>query len=195
MRASKPAEQSRPQLRLRSRFHFVMELWRHPVRLAACLLLILFLMPEYATIARWIGFAPVAVPGLIVLAVVIAGVLPPMIMSAANCRYVVYDFFDDHLCFTESAILRDKIRVQYKSVSAVTLRQTPLQRKLKLADIVIDVRPAGLQDMRGTSYVIADIRAARRKAEKIQSLISVWRDAHGGSSAAGAPADTGSDRR
>lgn len=177
-----------------------MELWHHPVRLTVSLLLILFLLPEAAMLGQKAADLP-PLPSYIaaVFAVFLLVIAPQFFAAYLNCRYVRYDFFDDHLCFTESILLRDKIRIQYKSISAVSLRQSAMQKPLRLADVVIETRPRGMEDMRGTSYVINDVRAPRRKTEKIDALLAAWRAAHltsaQTSSASGAAGDTGSDRR
>lgn len=187
------------RLRIRSRFHPLMELWHHPVRLTVSLLLILFLLPEAAMLGQKAADLPAfASYALGTLAVFLLVIAPQFCAAYLNCRHVRYDFFDDHLCFTESILLRDKIRIQYKSISAVRWRQASVQKPLLLADIIIETRPRGMEDMRGAEYVIIDVRAARTKVEKINALLDTWRQSAGlpdVSSASGVAGTTGSDRR
>ncbi len=186
------------RLRIRSRFHPLMELWHHPVRLTVSLLLILFLLPEAAMLGQKAADLPAYASYMLgTLAVFLLVIAPQFCAAYLNCRHVRYDFFDDHLCFTESILLRDKIRIQYKSISAVRWRQASLQKPLRLADIIIETRPRGMEDMRGAEYMIIDVRAARTKVEKINALLDAWRQsaAAPASSASGDAGAISSDRR
>ncbi|MBW7910759.1 MAG: hypothetical protein H3C49_05730 [Alphaproteobacteria bacterium] len=60
-RADKKAAAA-PLLRLRSRFHPLMQLYRHPVRLTVSLLLMLFLLPEAAMLGTKFAGLPVLYP-------------------------------------------------------------------------------------------------------------------------------------
>lgn len=187
------------RLRIRSRFHPVMELWRHPVRLTVSLLLIFFLLPEAAMIGTKAADLPIFISYMLGAVFVFLLVIAPQFFVAyLNCRHVTYDFFDDHLCFTENILLRDKIRIQYRSISGLHVRQASVQRPLHLSDIVIETRPRGREDMAGATHIIADVLSPQRKIEKIDALLQSWRkaqDAHQASSVSGAAADTGSDKR
>ncbi|HRI77818.1 MAG TPA: PH domain-containing protein [Alphaproteobacteria bacterium] len=164
-----------PLLRLRSRFHPLMQLYRHPVRLTVSLLLMLFLLPEAAMLGTKFAGLPVFVSYVFsCVAVFCVVLLPQFCVAFVNCRAVAYEFHADHLSFIENAMLRDKIRVPYRSVSAVHVRQNPLQRRLRLADIVIETKPVGFEGMAGSETVIDDIRAARRVREKIETLVAAY---------------------
>lgn len=194
---------SAPRLRLRSRFHPLMTLYHHPVRLTVSLLLMLFLLPEAASLGAKFAGLPVFISYILAcVAVFCIVILPQFCVAWVNCRAVAYMFYDDHLCFTENALLRDKIRVPYRSISAVRLRQTLLQRRLRLADIVIETKPVGFQDMAGTEHVVADIRGARKALGRIEDILGAYRAARAAAqpspsaaSAAAAAAVTDEDSR
>lgn len=191
-----PAAQ--PVLRLRSRFHPFMELYHHPIRLTVSLLLMVFLLPEAAALGTRLAglpvFASYALSCCLIFCIVI---LPQFCAAFINTRAVVYEFYADHVCFIENALLRDKIRVPYRSVSRVHVRQNMLQRRLRLADIVIETKPVGFEDMAGAAHVITDVRAARKAQEKIMQVIDAYRAAaqkpQSSASAAGAAATTGAE--
>ncbi len=187
------------RLRIRSRFHPVMELWRHPVRLTVSLLLTFFLLPEAAMIGTKTADLPVLISYVLgAVFVFLLVIAPQFFVASLNCRHVTYDFFDDHLCFTENILLRDKIRIQYKSISGLHIRQASVQKPLHLFDLVIQTRPRGREDMAGTAYIIPDVLSPQRKIQKIEALLQSWRraqDAPQVSSVSGTAVDTGRDRR
>lgn len=176
MRGAK-AENSAPLLRLRSRFHPLVQLWRHPVRLTVSFLLVIFLLPEAAQLGSkfwgWSAAFSYLVSAFIVFMVVIA---PQFFVAYLNCRFVRYDFYADHLTFTENIILRDPIRVNYRSVAAVRTHKTMLQKRLGLGDIVIESRPARHLDLNGVDHVVEDIRAAEKQKMKIEKLVAAWQE-------------------
>jgi membrane protein YdbS with pleckstrin-like domain len=175
-----------PLLRLRSRFDPLVQLWRHPVRLTVSLLLIIFLLPEAAALgSKLLGFSA-AVSYLLSTALVLLVVIAPQFVVAyINCRHVCYDFHADHLSFTENIVLRDVIRVPYRTVAGVSTRRSALQKRAGLGDIVIESRPARHLDLRGVDHVIEDIPAAGKQKVKIEKIIAAWRAAQT-SSAGGA---------
>lgn len=155
-----------------------MQLWRHPVRLAVSLLLIVFLLPETAALgAKFLGW-PAVLSYLVSAFLVFLLVIAPQFLAAyVNCRHVCYDFHADHLSFTENFLLRDPIRVPYRSVAGVRIARSPLQKRVGLGDIVIETRPARHLDLRGVDHVIEDVAAAEKRKAKIDKIIAVWRAA------------------
>ncbi|MFN7114967.1 MAG: PH domain-containing protein [Alphaproteobacteria bacterium] len=189
-----------PLLRLRSRFDPFVQLWRHPVRLTVSLLLIIFLLPEAAALgSRFLGLGAALSYLLSTAAVLLLVIAPQFVVASINCRHVCYDFHGDHLSFTENVLLRDAIRVPYRSIAAVHARRTALQKRAGLGDIVIESRPARHLDLRGIDHVIEDIPAAGKQKVKIEKIIAAWREAQGAaaqaSSSAAAAAAGDTDRR
>jgi membrane protein YdbS with pleckstrin-like domain len=169
-----------------------MQIWRRPVRLAACLLLALFLMPEAVALGQrflgWPAFLSCAVAAAVVFLLVL---VPPLLAAWVNCRAVHYDFHDDHLSFSENALLREAIRVPYRTVAGLRLSRSALQRRLGLADIVVESRPANSAGLRGVDHVIPDIVAAGREKARIEKIIAAWQASQASSrvpAAAGAAA-------
>ncbi|MDP2205872.1 MAG: PH domain-containing protein [Alphaproteobacteria bacterium] len=180
-----------PLLRLRSRFDPLMQLWRHPVRLTVSLLLIIFLLPEAAALgSRFLGFGA-ALSYLLSTAMVLLLVIAPQFFVAyINCRHVCYDFHADHLSFTENVLLRDVIRVPYRTIAGVYARRSALQKRAGLGDIVIESRPARHLGLRGVDHVIEDIPAAGKQKAKIEKIIAAWREAQTPSAETAAAGDT-----
>jgi membrane protein YdbS with pleckstrin-like domain len=155
-----------------------MQLWRHPVRLTVSLLLMAFLLPETAALgAKFFGW-PAALSYLLsVLCVFLLVIAPQFLAAYINCRHVRYDFHADHLSFTENFLLRDQIRVPYRSVAGVRAVRSAVQKRLGLGDIVIESRPARHLDLRGVDHVIEDIPATEKHKAKIDKIIAAWRAA------------------
>lgn len=182
-----------PLLRLRSRFDPLLQLWRHPVRLTVSLLLIVFLLPEAAALgSKFLGLTAAVSYVLSTAAVLLVVISPQFIVAYINCRHVCYDFHADHLSFTENILLRDAIRVPYRTIAGVSARRSALQKRAGLGDIVIESRPARHLDLRGIDHVIEDIPAAGKQKAKIEKIIAAWRDSQTPSSDRTAAGDTDS---
>jgi len=166
-----------------------MQLRRHPVRLTVSLLLVLFLLPEAAALgAKFFGM-PAALSYLVsALAVFLLIIAPQFLAAYVNCRHVRYDFHADHLSFTENFLLRDPIRVPYRSVAGVRASRSVLQKRIGLGDIVIESRPARHLDLRGVDHVIEDVPATEKHKAKIDKIIAAWRAAQDASPDSGVAA-------
>lgn len=174
-----------------------MQLWRHPVRLTVSLLLILFLLPEAAGWgSRFLGLGAVLSYLLAAAAVLLSVIAPQFAAAYINCRHVCYDFYGDHLSFTENILLRDAIRVPYRTIAGVRVQRSVLQKRVGLGDIVIESRPARHLDLRGIDHVIEDIPAAAKQKARIEKIIAEWQRAQAPSKASSPDAVEGdTDKR
>jgi len=149
-----------------------MVMYHHPVRLTASLLIPLFLLPEFsALVQKHVGLGSAASAVFVVAVIIFLVFLPQLFVSALNCKQVGYDFYKDHFSFIESFLLREPIRVPYRSVIAVTARQGRVQKIFHLADIVIETQPVGRLESRSVYTVIRDVRHAPRAVRKIDALL------------------------
>ncbi|MDY0009519.1 MAG: PH domain-containing protein, partial [Bdellovibrionales bacterium] len=141
-------------------------------------LLLVFLSPEAAQLGAKLWDLPAFVSYVAGIFIVFMLVIAPQFFVAyINCRFVHYDFYPDHLSFIENIILRDPIRVHYRSVAALRTHKTMLQKRLGLGDIVIESRPARHLDLAGVDHVIEDVRASEKQKMKIEKIIAAWQAA------------------
>ena len=151
-------------------------MYHYPVRLTTSLLIPLFLLPELSGLAeKHMGFGSTAAAVFVVTMIIFLVFLPQLLVSALDCQKVSYDFYKDHFSFTESFLLRDPIRIPYRNVIAVTVRQGRFQKMFHLADIVIETQPVGRLETRSLFTVIPDVRLAPRAARKINLLLDAYR--------------------
>lgn len=180
------AGDAQPLLRLHAHFEPLMVMYHHPVRLTVSLLIPLFLLPEFASLAEeYMGFGSTAARVFVVTMIIFLVFLPQLFVSALDCQKVSYDFYKDHVSFTESFLLREPIRIPYRNVIAVTVRQGQFQKMFHLADIVIETQPVGRLETRSLYTVIPDVRLAARGARKINLLLDQYRVDNRGDAADG----------
>jgi uncharacterized membrane protein YdbT with pleckstrin-like domain len=163
-----------PVLRLRLHSHFepLMVMCHHPIRLTTSLLIPLFLLPEFTSLAETtLGLEGQMASFFVVMMIVFIVFLPQLMVSALNCRKIHFDFYDDHMAFTESFLLREPIRIPYRSVVALHVKQNVFQRMFKLADIVIETSPAARFDTHNVMTVLPDLRYADRAQQRIDRLL------------------------
>ncbi len=160
-----------------------MVMYHHPIRLTTSFLIPLFLLPEFTSLAETtLGLEGQMASFFVVMMIVFIVFLPQLMVSALNCRKIHFDFYDDHMAFTESFLLREPIRIPYRSVVAVHVKQNVFQRMFKLADIVIETSPAARLETRNMLTVLPDLRYADRAQQRIDRLLTRYQqqtaDAH-----------------
>lgn len=165
-----PSREGKPLLRLRSRFAPLTVLARHPIRLVLLVLLPAAGMPEMQQLTKWLlGFGGPLAAILVVVVLAFFILLPPLVMGALDARSVRYDFFHDHFVFTENFLLREKIRIPYKSVRSAGLRRSLAQKISGVSDIVLETA-AGAQAV----IVIPDIRQAPQALQRVRKLLAQY---------------------
>lgn len=164
-----------PLLRLHSHFEPLMVMYHHPLRLTASLLIPLFLLPEFSALAQaHMGMGRTAAAVFVVTMIIFIVFLPQLFVSALDCKQVSYDFYPDHFRFTESFLLREPIRISYRNILSVTVRQGRFQKLFHLADIVIETQPPGRLESRSVYTVIRDVRRAAQAVPKIRALVEAY---------------------
>jgi len=149
-----------------------MVMYHHPIRLTTSLLIPLFLLPELTKLAEaGLGLDGHMASFFVVMMIVFIVFLPQLMVSALNCRKIHFDFYDDHMAFTESFLLREAIRIPYRSIVAVHVKQNAFQRFFKLSNIVIETSPAGRLETRNVLTVLPDLRYAVRAQNRIDRLL------------------------
>lgn len=165
-----------------------MVMYHHPVRLTASLLIPLFLLPEFVSLAeKYMGMSSGAAGFFVVMMIVFLVFLPQLVISALNCQKVQYHFHADHFSFTESFLLREPINIPYRSVISVTVRQKRFQKMFHLADILIETQPPGRLETRSVITVIADVRRAAQAVRHIHTLLENYRQKNQGDPVSAAP--------
>lgn len=170
-----------PLLRVRSHFTVTMTVVRHPVRLTVCLLMSFFLLPELTRIG-------VSLTGLDERAAMTASVaflaalvfLPQFVVEALNCKKVSHDFYPDRLVFTESFLLREKVTIPYKSITAGKRVSSALQRVFSLSDIVLTIQTkVGRLDLPAREHRIYDVRDAGKALARIEKILKAADEVQG----------------
>lgn len=165
-----PRKEGKPLLRLRSRFAPLTVLARHPIRLVLIVLLPAAGLPEMQQMTKWLfGFGGFPAALFVVLILAFFILLPPLLMATLDARSVRYDFHHDHLVFTENFLLREKIRIPYKSVRNAGLRRSLAQKISGVSDIVLETA-AGAQAV----IVIPDVRLAPQALQRIKKLLEQY---------------------
>lgn len=153
-----------------------MVMYHHPIRLTTSLLIPLFLLPEFASLAeKYMGFSHNAASFFVVMMIIFLVFLPQLVVSALDCQKVQYHFHADYFSFTENFLLREPINIPYRSIISVTVRQRAFQKMFNLSDILIETQPVGRMESRSVITVIADVRLAPRAARKINILLDAYR--------------------
>lgn len=154
-------------------------LWRHPIRLALCAVLPLILMPELkGFLAHFFGLS-----GLGALLAVAAGLfagllLLPLAGAFLDSLAVRYVFMADHMYFTQSFILRERIRVPYRGISGLSHVSDAAQRSAGLGDIVLEtIRHGDTRRGLPAGVSLVDVRHPRQAVKRIDALIRACRQA------------------
>jgi membrane protein YdbS with pleckstrin-like domain len=166
-----------PLLRLRSHFSTLLVFYHHPIRVAVSLLVAVMLLPELIKIIQeeWhlgAGDAQVAA----VLGIFGIVFLPQLLASALDCSKVAYVFYDDHVEFTESFLVRDVIRMPYSAIRGVSMSAGLMQRLVGVADIalVMHGRTNARRNPQQLSQVIRDVRKASDAAREIEKILQKY---------------------
>lgn len=164
----------KPVFSVRSRFNPLLVLLRHPVRLAMSLMVLVFLMPELLKAAHYFFDLEGAEAEQWVIGTVIALIfLPIWFFGWLDCRAVRYDFYRDHLEFTENFMLRDRISQPYRNISAARIRRGPVQVFFGLSDLVLTIAADKRLSVKGKDrhQVVHDIRKGARVLEELTKLL------------------------
>lgn len=153
----------------------VLVAWNHPVRLTVSLLVPFLLLPEITMLtAKATGLSGAAASSLAIGFIVFVIFLPQLVVEALNCHHIAYDFHDDHYSFTESFLVREAVRVPYRSIAAIRHRQNAVQKMFGVGTIsVVTETRLGQLPPKETVFEIPDVRHAARSAEDIRKLVSV----------------------
>lgn len=181
----------KPVFSLRSRFNPLLVLLRHPIRLAVSLALPFFLMPELQKLAK----AVFAMEGEEVMKAIVGTIiavvfLPQWLFAWLDCRAVRYEFYKDHLEFTENFMLRDRIRQPYRNISGARIRRGPVQMFFGLSDLVLTIQADQRLSVKGKDrhQVLHDIRNGGRALEEVSKLLKAAEQASTGSGDSRPPA-------
>lgn len=187
--ADTKAVRKTPLLRLRSHFSPLLVFYHHPIRVAVSLAIPFMLLPELLRFMRaeWhLGAADAQVAGVLgILGIVF---LPQLLASALDCSKVAFTFYDDHVEFTESFLVREVIRLSYSSIQGVAVSAGLMQRLVGVANIelVMHGRTGTKRHPQQLRQVIRDVRKAPAAAREIEKILKHWQDqaqAGGGSAA------------
>lgn len=165
----------KPVFSVRSRFNPLLVLLRHPVRLAMSLMILVFLSPELLKGAHYFFDLQGAEAWQWVIGTVIAVVfLPQWFFGWLDCRAVRYDFYKDHMEFTENFMLRDRISQPYKNISAARIRRGPVQLFFGLSDLILTIESDKRLSVKGKDrqQVVHDIRKGPRVLEELTKLLT-----------------------
>jgi membrane protein YdbS with pleckstrin-like domain len=164
----------KPVFSLRSRFNPLLVLLRHPIRLAVSLALPFFLMPELLKAAKAVfalegDEAMKAIVGTVIALVF----LPQWFFAWLDCRAVRFEFYKDHLEFTENFMLRDRISQPYRNISAARIRRGPVQVFFGLSDLILTIQADKRLSVKGKDrhQVLHDIRHGTRVLEEVSKLL------------------------
>lgn len=167
----------KPLLVLRPQFSSLCVLARHPLRLAFSLVVVLALLPELLHLLQ-LMFGLSGQKGLLAAALLIFSVffLSPLTMAALDCQAIRYVFYKDRLEMIESFFLRDKIRVQYRTITGLRIERSFAQRVRGLGDIILETDnryfSTGKRPRQGQA--LADIRLASKQMEKIRTILRAY---------------------
>ncbi|MEZ0260230.1 MAG: PH domain-containing protein [Alphaproteobacteria bacterium] len=168
------APREKPVFSVRSRFNPLLVLLRHPVRLALSLMVLVFLMPELMKGAKYFFNLQGEEAEQWVIGTVIALIfLPQWFFGWLDCRAVRYDFYKDHLEFTENFMLRDRISQPYRNISSARIRRGPVQVFFGLSDLVLTIASDKRLSVKGKDrhQVVHDIRKGARVLEEVTKLL------------------------
>lgn len=168
------AAREKPVFSVRSRFNPLLVLLRHPVRLSLSLMVLVFLMPELLKGAKLFFDLHGAEAEQWVIGTVIALIfLPQWFIGWLDCRAVRYDFYRDHLEFTENFMLRDRISQPYRNISSARIRRGPVQVFFGLSDLVLTIESDKRLSVKGKDrhQVVHDIRKGSRVLEEVSKLL------------------------
>lgn len=169
------APRERPVFSVRSRFNPLLVLLRHPVRLAVSVGILFFLMPELLKGAHFFFALEGAQAEQAVIGAVVALIfLPQWFIGWLDCRAVRYDFYRDHLEFTENFLLRERISQPYRNISAARIRRGPVQVFFGLSDLVLTIQADQRLSVKGKDrhQVVHDIRRGQRVLEEVTKLLT-----------------------
>lgn len=169
-----------PLLRLRSHFSVLLVVYHHPVRVVVSLLIALMLLPELHKFIQeeWqLGAADAQIAALLGVFGVIF--LPQLLGSALDCSSAAYTFYDDHVEFTESFLVRDVIRMPYTSIRGVAMSAGLMQRLVGVADIalVMHGRTGTKRNPQQLRQVICDVKRAPAAVREIEKILQKWQAA------------------
>ncbi|TAL28205.1 MAG: PH domain-containing protein [Alphaproteobacteria bacterium] len=169
-----------PLLRLHSHFSPLLVFYHHPIRVAVSLLIAVMLLPELHKFIRdeW-HLAAADAQMAAVLGIFGVVFLPQLLVSALDCSRVAYAFYDDHVEFTESFLVRDVIRMPYSSIRGVSMSAGLMQRLVGVANIalVMHGRTNAKRNPQQLSQVIRDVRKAPAAVREIEKILQKWQAA------------------
>ena len=180
MADSKAVPKKTPLLRLRSHFSPLLVLYHHPIRVTVSLAIAFMLSPELEKFikAQWhLGAADAQAAAVLgILGVVF---LPQLLGSALDCSKVAFTFYDDHVEFTESYLVREVIRLSYTSIQGVSLSAGLMQRLVGVANVelVMHGRTGTKRNPQQLRQVIRDVKKAPAAVKEIEKILQKWHTA------------------
>lgn len=151
-------------------------MWHNPVRMgfAICVLLILF--PEL----EWLFTGMTGIDGFIgkiaiFVLVVFASIGAPMLYAFCTYHLYPYEFYNDHLEFTDGLLLRERLKISYRAVSKVIVRASAMQKHYGVGHIRLSAETRfGKRGAREQGYELPDIRDAEKARAQIMMILDAY---------------------
>jgi hypothetical protein len=180
MADSKAVPRKTPLLRLHSHFSPLLVLYHHPIRVTVSLAIAFMLSPELGKFIQeqWhLGAADAQMAAVLgTLGVVF---LPQLLGSALDCSKVAFTFYDDHVEFTESFLVREVIRMPYSSIRGISVSAGLMQRIVGVGNIalIMQGRTNAKRNPQQLSQVIRDVKRAPAAVREIEKILQKWQAA------------------
>lgn len=92
-----------------------------------------------------------------------------MIITKKQYEKISYDFYKTKVIFKDEFLNMSKKEIKYKDIKEITMRQTFLQRKFNLGDIILRTSAEGYSN----GIVIVDIENVENEYNKIKKIINL----------------------